>query len=401
MRPEEAIRNALDENFIVGASMIVRKSGEEVVHTTKGYADVERQIPVSDATLFRLASMSKPVTAVAAMQLIEQGKLGLDDKLARWIPEFGKMKAAKEPIGFDEAQKYMADPDNPLMAKMLKARLDCVELIDVGDAMTIRDLLTHSSGLGMGMVSQQAMAQCAAADDRLADRVKKFAGTPLDFAPGAMTGYSAIAGFDTLGRVVEIVSGEDLDEYIREHIARPLGTDELGFSMTDAQRARMARLYEHGVDGAQTDVTESDQLWRQVDPGRGYCSGSAGMIGSLTAYDRFVQMLAGNGAYDGAQILRPETVAAMRTERAKHGREFMPGGVWGLGMAVFSEFERSGRYLGEGTFGWSGAYGTHFYIDTANDITVTLMVQSANIGGAGSPLSMKLEEAVYRTFAGA
>lgn len=398
MRPEEVIRNALDENFIVGASMIVRKSGAEVVHTNQGYADIERQIPVSDGTLFRLASMSKPVTAVAALQLIEQGKLGLDDKLARWIPEFGNMKAAKEPIGFDEAQKYMADPENPLMAKMLRARLDGIELSDVGDAITIRDLLTHSSGLGMGLVSQQAMAECVAPGDRLADRVKKFAGTTLDFAPGAMTGYSAIAGFDTLGRVVEIVSGEELDEYIRGHIVRPLGTDELGFKLTDAQRARMARLYAHSADGTQTDVTDSDQLWRQVDPVHGYYSGSAGMIGSLMAYDRFVQMLAGNGTYNGVQILRPETVSAIRTERAKHGREFMPGGVWGLGMAVFSKFERSGRYLGEGTFGWSGAYGTHFYIDMANEITVTLMVQSANIGGAGSPLSMKLEEAVYRTF---
>ena len=398
MRPEEVIRSALAEKLIVGASMVVRKNGVEVVHTNQGYADAERQIPVSDDTLFRLASMSKPVTAVAAMQLIEQGKLGLDDRLGRWIPEFGNMKAAKEPIGFDEVQKYVADPDNPLMAKMLKARLDGIELIDVGDEITIRDLLTHSSGLGMGLVSQQAIEECIVPGDRLGDRVKRFAATPLDFVPGTMTGYSAITGFDVLGRVIEIVSGEDLDEYVRGHIARPLGTGELGFSLTEAQQGRMARLYEHGADGTQKDVTDSDQLWRQVDPGRGYYSGSAGMIGSLTAYDRFVQMLAGNGAYNGARILRPETVAAIRAERAKHGLEFMPGVVWGLGMAVFSEFGRSGRYLGEGTFGWSGAYGTHFYIDTENGITVTLMVQSSNIGGAGSPLSMKLEEAVYRTF---
>lgn len=398
MRPEEVIRSALDEKFIVGASMVVRKNGVEVVHTNQGYADAERQIPVSDDTLFRLASMSKPVTAVAALQLIEQGKLGLDDRLGRWIPEFGNMKAAKEPIGFDEVQKYVADPDNPLMAKLLKARLDGVELIDVGDKITIRDLLTHSSGLGMGLVSQQAIEECIVPGDRLGARVKRFAATPLDFVPGTMTGYSAITGFDVLGRIIEIVSGEELDEYVRGHIARPLGTDELGFSLTDAQQGRVARLYEHGADGTHKDVTESDQLWRQVDPGRGYYSGSAGMIGSLMAYDRFVQMLAGNGAYGGARILRPETVAAIRAERAKHGLEFMPGVVWGLGMAVFSEFGRSGRYLGEGTFGWSGAYGTHFYIDTENDITVTLMVQSSNIGGAGSPLSMKLEEAVYRTF---
>lgn len=401
MRPEKVIQNALDENFIVGASMVVRKSGVEVVHTNQGYANIEKQIPVSDGTLFRLASMSKPVTAVAALQLIEQGKLGLDDKLARWIPEFGHMKAAKEPVGFDEAQKYMVDPDNPLMARMLKARLDSVEFIDVGDAITIRDLLTHSSGLGMGLVSQRSIEECVSPGDRLAERVKRFAGTPLDFTPGDATGYSAIAGFDTLGRVIEIVSGEELNEYIRRHIAQPLGTGDLGFRLTDAQRARMSRLYEHGADGTQTDVTDSEQLWRQVDPARGYYSGSAGMIGSLMAYDRFVQMLAGNGSYNGVKILRQETVAAIRTERAKHGREFMPGGVWGLGMAVFSGFERSARYLGDGTIGWSGAYGTHFYIDMANDITVTLMVQSSNIGGAGSPLSMKLEEAVYRTFADA
>lgn len=398
MRPEEVIKNAPDENYIVGASMIVRKCGAEVLRTYQGYANVEKRIPISDDTLFRLASMSKPVTAVAALQLIEQGRLGLDDRLSRWIPEFRNMKAVREPIGFDEAQKYAADPDNPLMAKILCGRLDALELTDAGDTITIRDLLTHSSGLGMGLASQQAIAECVAVGDRLEDRVIKFAGTPLDFMPGTMTGYSAIAGFDTLGRVVEIASGEDLDEYIRRHIARPLGTDEICFKTTSAQRARLARLYERGDDRTQTDVTDSDPLWRQVDPALGYYSGAAGMTGSLEAYDRFVQMLTGNGSYDGVQVLKPETVMAIRTERARHGLEFMTGGVWGLGMAVFSEHGHSGRYLGEGTFGWSGAYGTHFYIDMANHITVTLMVQSSNIGGAGSPLSIKLEEAVYRTF---
>ena len=396
MRPEEVIQKAIADNYIVGAGLIVRKNGKEVVHTLQGYADVENKIPVKDDTVFRLASMSKPVTAVAIMQLIEQGKLGLDDELARWIPEFSNMKVPTEVIGFDEAKKYVADPNNPLMAKMLQARIDDVKFVDASKKITIRDLLTHSSGMGMGLVSQAAMNKCYAMQNSLAERVTGYASAPLDFEPDTMTGYSPIAGFDTLGRVVEIVSGLSFSEYVKQNIAEPLGASDIGFEITEERRARMSHLYERRDDGTQFDISYGSP---SSDPAvNGYFSGAAGMIGTLVAYDKFTQMLASGGNFNNAQLLKPETIMQIRTERAGHGRELMKGCNWGLGMAVFSGLKHSGRYLGEGTFGWSGAFGTHFYIDPQNDITMTLMVQSSNIGGAGSPLSIKLEEAIYKTF---
>lgn len=398
MRPEELIKKYIENQDIAGAGLIVRKDGREVIHTLQGYADIEKEVPVRDNTIFQLASMTKPVIAVAAMQLVEQGKLQLDEKLERYIPEFASMKVADHVIGEETVAAYTADPENPMLGKMVKEELENIHLIDATNKITIRHLLNHSSGLGMGLISAEAVEACFDSSDKLADRVAKYASTPLDFEPGTMTGYSAMPGFDILGRVIEIISGKDLDKYICENITGPLGISDLGFEMTAEQRERMAVLYERPKDGRLVAVPEKESTWQRVDPQiNGFYSGSAGMLGSLEAYDRFVQMLANDGRYEKTQILKPETIRLMARESASHHKELMPGCVWGLGMAVFSGLETSGRCLGEGSFGWSGAFGGHFYIDPHNRITMTLMVQRSDIGGATSYVSWKLEESIYQT----
>lgn len=144
------------------------------------------------------------------------------------------------------------------------------------------------------------------------------------------------------------------------------------------------------------DVTETEPFWKRVSPLiNGYYSGSAGMLGTVEGYDRFVRMLAAEGKVDGRHFLQPETVRKIHAEASRAHLEMNPGTTWGIGMMISEEPEKTGRKVGKGTYGWSGAYGTHFYIDRENDLTVVLGINCSNIGGAGSQFSKDLEKVVF------
>ena len=165
------------------------------------------------------------------------------------------------------------------------------------------------------------------------------------------------------------------------------------------QRERLARLYE-AENGQLRDVTDSEPSWQIVDPlPRGYYSGSAGMLGSLNAYDRFASMLLGGGELDGVRILRPETVSAMAVNSSPRKLEMAPGIGWGLGMIVHEDPQRSGRHVSPGTFGWSGRYGCHFFIDPIRQISAVMTMGVSNVGGADSPLARAFEDAIWEQFA--
>ena len=397
MDPVSMIRGFIDKKEIAGAGLVVRRGGREVLHALEGFADSENGVPVTDGTVFRLASMSKPVTAVAVMQLEERGLLRLDDPVEAYLPIFAHRKVPDASLTQEE-KAALAGAENSGTAKAAAEKLLRATLRDAARPFTVRDLLTHSSGLGMGPVSAAVPEGRGEADGDLARRVRAYARLPLDFDPGTATGYSPLLGFDVLGRIVEAVSGEDLDRYVRRHITSPLGAGDMGFRMTPEQRSRLAVLYERTEDGRLSRRGENDPLWRSADPAGGFFSGAAGMVGSLPAYARFAEMLLGRGEAGGARILQSGTVDRMASERAAHGLELFPGARWGLGMLVFEDPQRAGRALGRGAYGWSGAYGTHFYIDPKNDLCACLMVQRSNIGGASSPVSAALERAIYDTF---
>mgnify|MGYP004616542027 CR=1 FL=1 len=395
MHPIAKIQEYIRRGDIASAGLIVTKDGREILHTLQGYADIAGKIPVTDRTMFRMMSMTKPVTAVAVMQLAEQGKLDIDDPMEAYLPEFSHRKVPDQPITPQESMQFMLHGDQPEVAAAMKARLEGIHLVDAKRKFTIKDVLTHSAGLGMGPVSGRALENSFTPGDLLADRVRKYAPAPLDFEPGTMTGYSAHVGFDMLGRLVEVVSGETFSRYLTEHIFKPLGIEDLGFELPAEARGRMAVLYKKGPEGL---TREAEAEYAPKDPIDGFFSGSAGLIGSLPAYNRFVQMLAGEGSLEGVQILRPETLRRMATDRQGHGLELAPGCEWGLGMLHFGDREKTRRWVQEGAFGWSGAYGTHFYVDPVNRMTLCLAAQRSDIGGAGSPVSLGLEEAVYKTF---
>ena len=394
---ERQFNKYLEERRFAGVNMIVRKEGMEIFRFQAGQRNIEKALPVEEDTVFCLASMTKPVVSVAAMILSDRGLLDIDDPVGKYIPAFYDLQVADRMVGFMDV--YEADPDNPLVPRFREEKLERIGLVPVEKAVTIRNILGHSSGMGQGAFSCGIYEKGVHPGQTLEERVNWIAQIPLDFQPGTYTGYSASVAFEVLGRIIEIASGTDLNTFIREEICRPLGIRDLGYQLTEEQLGRLARIYE-AKDGKLTDVTDTDALWKQVNPLRnGYYSGSAGMFGSLMAYDRFAQMLAGGGRFQGVRILKEETVRRMVENSNRKDLMMEPGISWGLGMIVHEDPAKSGRKVSPGSFGWSGAYGTHFFIDPVKKISAVMMMSVSNIGGANSPLAMVFEEEVMENLA--
>lgn len=389
---KKIFQSYLDEKKFAGVNMIVRKDGEEVLRYKAGHRDIENNLPAEYDTIFRLASMTKPVISVAAMILSDRGLLDIDDDIAKYIPAFANMQAADHMVGFMDI--YEAAPENPMIPKFHPEKLEGIELVPVENPIKIRHILGHCSGMGQGPYSCMIYEKGAHPGQTLKERVNWIAQVPLDFQPGDFAGYSAGVAFEVLGRIIEIISGKDLNTFIQDEICQPLGIKDLGYCLNAEQLGRVSKLYEAG-DGKLTDVTETDAPWKMVNPlVDGYYSGSAGMLGSLEAYDHFAAMLAGGGALNGVRILKEETVKQMTVNSSNKHLTMEPGIGWGLGMIVHEDTDVSGRKVSVGSFGWSGAYGCHFFIDPVKHISAVMMMAVSNIGGANSPLAVIFENCV-------
>ena len=202
-----------------------------------------------------------------------------------------------------------------------------------------------------------------------------------------------MTAFDVLGRVIELATGRPLYDFLNERIFAPLGMADTRFVSDEALRARLPRLYER----PQNELIDTQEGKEATNPFEfAFPCGSAGLYSTLEDYDRFVQLLASGGVYGEKRLLNAETIAAMSTACPDDPPMDFPGSAWGLGMSIFQPYSISKRYLAKGTFGWSGAFGTHFYIDPVNDVSMVLMVNRADIGGAGSYVSFGVEEMIFK-----
>lgn len=393
----ELMDHYVRNNEIAGAAVCVQRDGREIYRKSFGMADRENRIPVTERTVFRLASMTKPIIAIAVMKLAEADKLRLEDRLSDYIPAYRSRKVVKEPV--DMMKFYNPDPDHPLGPAALE-ELKRAELVDAKREVTIYDCLSHSSGVGMGPVSGAWLEKHIRAEIPLAERVELYAQAPGDFQPGEASGYSAVAAFDSLGRVIEIVSGMDLNTFLRKEIFEPLGIRDITYLPDLEQQGRLCRLYEYEEKTRElTDVSDVPSDLQLVDPRLyGYFSGGAGLFGTLEDYCKIAQLLVNRGSCGGVRILKEDTVDKMAGKGIPHDKVISPGMFWGLGMAVFNDPQKAGRGLTPGSYGWSGAYGTHFYIDPCSRLTTVLMVNRSNCGGAGSYISLALEQAVYDSY---
>jgi CubicO group peptidase (beta-lactamase class C family) len=238
---------------------------------------------------------------------------------------------------------------------------------------TIRDLLTHVSGLVSGTISTAEAAKIQRKPgDTLADYIPRLAQVPLEFQPGSRWTYSPGAGFDTLGRIVEIVSGQNLDQFLRQRVFEQLGMKDTAFNISEPQRPRIATMYQKTATGLQKSPN-------QPAAATAYFSGGGGLSSTADDYSRFAQMLVNGGHLNGKRLLSPRSVELMGSPYASDtlpGRQ--RGEAWGLSVRVITDAVARNILLSNGSFGWQGAFGTHFWVDPKEQLVGLLMVQTSN-----------------------
>jgi len=351
----EAMKSAIKSNEIAGAVTLVATKDKIVQLEAVGQADVANHVAMKPDALFWIASMTKPVTAVSILMLQEEGKLSIDDPVGKYIAELAHQKG----------------PDG----KPAKV--------------TLKNLLTHTSGMLLEAPAAE-LKDCKT----LADLIPIYAKAPLRFEPGTKWEYCQ-SGINTLGRIVEVVSGESLPDFCQKRIFGPLGLKDTTWYPTEEQAARLARTYklENG------DLVESPIGFMHGKPVTAhdrYPAANGGLFSTASDYGRFARMLLNEGSLDGHQYLKPETVRTMRTiQTGELKTGFTPGDGWGLGVCVVREPQGVTAMLSPGTLGHGGAYGTQAWIDPAKGIVYILMVQRANFPNSdASPVRQVFQQAV-------
>lgn len=359
------------DGLISCAAIQVICKNKTVYKRNHGYADAKNGIPLDDRHLFRMASMTKPVTAVCTMIQTERGKLSLDAPVSRYLPVFRKMNVAE------------TDRDGNLTGTH-----------PAPTEFTVRDLLTHSSGLGSGPWFGKFCRNDGIADGQtLGDKIGDWADSLLEFDPSTAFSYSGLVGFDVLAHLVEVTSGKTYAEFARENLFDPLGMTDTCFRPTDEQWGRMVRIYETTADKKIAPVDMKGHIFGACPVT--YHSGGAGLVSSLADYTRFAHMLVSDGESGGVRILSEDTVRRMRTRQLC---PMIPGTdaaySWGLSMRVVLADNGSQRPLTAGCYGWSGAYGTHFWCDPKRELCAVYLSNMTTAGGSGALTARHIEKAV-------
>jgi CubicO group peptidase (beta-lactamase class C family) len=383
-RIHDAVARHIEAKDVSGAVTLVARRGRIVHFEAQGLMDIDAKKPMVKDSIFRLASMSKPITAVAVMMLVEEGKIRLTDRVSAFIPEFKTMKVAV-------ARGTNAPVQMPAFGRGgPPAPAPDFDLVPAAREITVRDLLTHTSGLMSGGVSGAEQAKLAprSANDTLPNYIPKLAQTPLDFQPGTLWRYSGLYGFDVLARIVEIVSGQPYDQFLKQHLFEPLGMKDTGFAPTPERMARVATIYQRTPNGLQP-APNANQLISGT-----YFSASGGLMSTAEDYLQFAQMLVNGGQLNGKRYLGPKTVELMtsnHTGEMVNGQFGRPahGMGFGLGVQVVLDPVAADLRVSPGTYGWAGAYGTNQNMDPKEKMVSIIMMQ-----GASGPLQRDFENAV-------
>ncbi|MEV0171477.1 serine hydrolase domain-containing protein [Streptomyces sp. NPDC050803] len=365
-RLDQHFAHYVDEGRLPGYLVAVSRGGRVAHLTTHGHRDLAAGLPVEADSLWRLYSMTKPVTSVAALLLVEEGRLSLDDPVGRHLPAFAEPRVYVEGSGASVRTRPAAGP------------------------MLIRHLMTHTAGLTFAfyhahpvdaLYREANLESAVLPGSDLARTVDVYASLPLQFDPGTQWNYSVAT--NVLGRVIEVVSGQPLDEFFAERIFRPLGMTDAGFCVTDEQAGRLAELYGETDDGRIEPIPGLPLRGRPR-----FLSGSGGMVASAYDVHRFMELLRRRGELDGVRLLAPDTVDLMASNHLPGGADLRsfgsrpahdePGndGVgFGLGVSVVVDPSRTRAPAGLGTYGWSGVATTTFWVDPVHDLTVQFMTQ--------------------------
>jgi CubicO group peptidase (beta-lactamase class C family) len=354
----QAMQKFVDDQIISGAVTLVARRGEPPRIDAVGMGDIGNQRPMKADDMFWIASMTKPMTAVAVMMLQDEGKLSIADPVSKYLPEFTNL--------------WM----------VLEQSSDKLTLTRAPRTITIKDLLTHTSGMGE--------VKAPRFDCSLAELVMAYAQQPLHFAPGTKWEYSN-AGINTLGRIVEIVAKQRFEVVLEKRLLHPLGMLDTTFWLTPAQFKRLARTYKTGS----RSLEEVENTFMQPIMDRHRTPFPAGGLFS-TARDVgiFYEMMLNKGTYRGKTILSEESANAMtRTQTGNIKTGFVEGMSWGLGFQVVKTPSGVTGPLSPGTFGHGGAYATQSWADPAKDLIMVLMIQRAGFAnGDDSPVRKVFNE---------
>ena len=364
-RAPAVLEGVVGTGDLSGAVTLIWRKGEIAQVSTTGRRDIARDQPMTRDTLFRIASMTKPVTSVAALMLMEEGKFKLDDPITKWAPEFADMKVLK-------------DPQGPLD-----------EVYDAPRPITFDDLFTHRAGLAYDFTSigpiayahQKALGHVLSIDKTPDAWMKALAGLPLSYPPGERFHYSHAT--DVLGFLVGRIAGTGFREFLMERILGPLGMADTDFYVPPEKRDRAAVVYRFDeAKGALEPVP-----FEQFDTPPAFCGGGGGLISTADDYLKFARMLLNRGELDGVRLLKPETVDLMRTNRLTEAQRAIPfmgipfwgGQGFGLGVSVITDPEKQ-AWMGagsKGSFGWPGAFGTWWQADPEEEMVILYLVQNS------------------------
>lgn len=392
----QVMEKYLSNREIAGAALIVRKRSGVVYKNKWGFSDLFGQKPVAYNSIFRMMSMTKCITAAAVMKLCEEGRLSLDDALSKYIPSFSGMRVV------DDTRYVYTGKVRPLalLWKILTFRWERVKTVPADREITLRDLLSHSSGLQQGVAGMIAMMKDKRPKTTLAEQAEIYAKYSLDFQPGEGTSYSPVAAYDMLGRVIEIVSGKSVEEYMREAFFAPLDMqDTFFYPHSEDQKQRTVRVYKRKKEKL-IDVTDTkedmDSLLHRGT--QGYMAGCGGLFSTVEDYDHFAEMLLNEGEYKGHRVLQKETVRLIHTEAPEKHLEPDPGCVWGLGVKIRQDPAKGNLPVTAGTYGWSGAFGTHFFVSPQDGLEAVFVTNRTDLEGSGSYISRKVEELIFQNF---
>ena len=369
-RVAELVQRHIAAGSFSGAVTLVARNGRIAHHEAYGVMDVDTKKPMVKDGIFRIMSMTKPVIGVSVLMLMEEGKVRLQDPVSKFIPEWKDMTVGVPVAG--GARAGGAAPAAPAAGGRGGAPEPRYYTVPIEREIQIRDLLTHTSGVVSGTISNFAnRAVAAGPKDTLADYIPRLGKVPAEFQPGTRWAYSAGAGFDILSRVVEVASGMPIDKFVKQRLFDPLAMKDTTY-IPPVGNPRLVKLYSRTADG----------LRPQQDPNfmNGvYFSGGGGLFSTAEDYAQFAMMLANNGELNGRRYLSPRAVELMGSVFAP---DTLPGRTrgesFGLSVRVVNDPVARNSFLTAGSFGWSGLFGTHFWVDRKEKLIAVTMAQTSN-----------------------
>ncbi len=375
----------VEDGRLPGWQVQLSRRGEIVYRESCGWRDIEAKLPIEDDTVFRIYSMTKPITSVAAMMLFEEGRFELTDPVAKYIPAFANLRVLEGGPALKPVTRPATEP------------MRIVHLLNHTSGLTygfhhihVQDEIYRNAGYEWGVPKGHTLEQC----------VDDWARLPLRFDPGARWNYSVAT--DVLGRLIEVLSGQTLAEFFQQRIFDPLGMKDTSFALRGSLGKRLGALY---IPNPKGKATRNDDFGNLARAKPTFLSGGGGLLSTTQDYHRFTQMLLRGGELDGARLLGSRTLRYMTSNSLPGGQDLVQFGIplfaevkfdgqgFGLGFSVLQDPMAAGTLGTPGEYGWGGAASTAFWVDPAEQITAIFMTQL--LPSSTWPIRTQLRQLVY------